>query len=410
MFSHDTLPSGPSWDDVQRLLATTEGSSPVAVRDRAILLLLSLYGCRAGELVSLRLEDLNWQREQIQFTRSKSSLKQVYPLTRSVGDAILRYLKEVRPNSSFREVFMSLNAPIRPLGRDALWWVVSRRLRNLGLSLRHYGPHALRHSCATRLLGQGFTMKEIGDHLGHRHPDATSVYAKVDLGGLAPSRGFRDWRSAMKLQLLIEQYVAFRRALGERCITNAGILKAFGRAVGPGIAISEVRADQVNAFLWGSGPVTSAWHVRYAALSGLYRYALTRGYAAESPLPISVPKRPPSLVPYIYTREELRRLLAATEATRHPLRRAEPQTLRAILLVLYGAGLRVGETRKLACEDVDLGSSIATVRDGKFFKSRLVPLAPQLVGVLCNTRRGDRPSTPPAIPKPPSSSVQAGPI
>jgi integrase/recombinase XerD len=190
MFSHDTLPSGPSWDDVQRLLATTEGNSPVAVRDRAILLLLSVYGCRAGEAVRLRLEDLDWQREQIQFTRSKSSLKQVYPLTRSVGDAILRYLKEVRPNSSLREVFMSLNAPVRPLGRDALWWVVSRRLRSLGLSLRHYGPHALRHSCATRLLEQGFTIKEIGDHLGHRHPDATSVYAKVDLAGLRQVAAF----------------------------------------------------------------------------------------------------------------------------------------------------------------------------------------------------------------------------
>jgi site-specific recombinase XerD len=190
MFSHDTLPSGPSWDDVQRLLAMTEGNSPVAIRDRAILLLLSIYGCRAGEAVRLRLEDLDWQREQIRFTRSKSSLHQVYPLSRSVGDAILRYLKEVRPNSSFREVFVSLNAPVRPLGRDALWWVVSRRLRSLGLSLRHYGPHTLRHSCATRLLEQGFTMKEIGDHLGHRHPDATSVYAKVDLAGLRQVAAF----------------------------------------------------------------------------------------------------------------------------------------------------------------------------------------------------------------------------
>jgi integrase/recombinase XerD len=203
----------------------------------------------------------------------------------------------------------------------------------------------------------------------------------------------------MKLQTLVEQYVAFRRALGERCITNAGILKAFGRAVGPEIAIAEVRAEQVEAFLRGSGPVTSAWHVRYAALSGLYRYALTRGYAAESPLPTSVPKRPPSLVPYIYTREELRRLLAATEATRHPLRRAEPQTLRAILLLLYGAGLRVGEARNLACEDVDLGSSIATVRDGQFFKSRLVPLAPQLVGVLAEYRAWRQAKYPSRDPK-----------
>lgn len=62
--------------------------------------------------------------------------------------------------------------------------MVALRLRALGVSLRHYGPHALRHACATHLLGQGFTLKQIGDHLGHRHPDTTRVYAKVDLAGL----------------------------------------------------------------------------------------------------------------------------------------------------------------------------------------------------------------------------------
>jgi integrase/recombinase XerD len=184
VFSLDTLPLAPSWNDVRRMLATTEGDAPLAIRDRAILLLLASYGCRAGEAVRLRLEDLDWQRELIHFTRSKSSQRQTYPLSHSVGDAILRYLKEVRPRTSAREVFLRMNAPLRPLTRDALWWVVSRRLRNLNLSLQHYGPHALRHACATHLLEQGASLKQIGDHLGHRHPDTTCIYAKVDLAGL----------------------------------------------------------------------------------------------------------------------------------------------------------------------------------------------------------------------------------
>jgi integrase/recombinase XerD len=184
VFSHDTLPSGPSWDDVQRLLATTEGDSSVAIRDRAILLLLSVYGCRAGEVVHLCLQDLDWQGELIHFTRSKTSRRQTYPLVRTVGDAILRYLREVRPQSSRHEVFLRLNAPFWPLTPGALWQVVSHRLRTLGLSLHHYGPHTLRHACATHLLEQGFSLKQIGDHLGHRHPDTTRLYAKVDLNGL----------------------------------------------------------------------------------------------------------------------------------------------------------------------------------------------------------------------------------
>ena len=202
----------------------------------------------------------------------------------------------------------------------------------------------------------------------------------------------------MKLQQLIDQYVAFRQALGERFTTNAGILRTFGRAVGMHVSIAEVRADQVSTFLCRGGPVTSAWHVRYSALRGLYRYAITRGYATVSPLPTVVPKRPPSFVPYIYSHEELRRLLGATEETSHPLRRAKPRTLRTILLLLYGAGLRVSEARKLACADVDLALSLITIRDTKFFKSRLVPLGPQLVQVLTDYqawRQANHPSRSP---------------
>jgi len=166
------------------LLAASEGDDPTAIRDRAILLLLSVYGCRCGEVIRLRLEDLDWQQERIYFTRPKASRVQTYPLSRVVGDAILRYLREVRPRSSYREVFLRLLAPIQPLQRAALWWVVSHRLRALGVTLHHKGPHALRHACATHLLEEGFTLKQIGDHLGHRRADTTRIYAKVDLTGL----------------------------------------------------------------------------------------------------------------------------------------------------------------------------------------------------------------------------------
>jgi integrase len=174
---------GPSWDDVRRLLATTEGDQPRNIRDRAMLMLLAIYGLRAGEVNRLRLEDFDWEHEVFRVVSSKTGRVRSYPLVRSVGDAILRYLQEVRPRSSHRELFLSLNAPLRPV-RTSLSGMVRDRLRSLHVSLPHYGAHVLRHACATRLLTAGLSLKEIGDQLGHTAPDSTRIYAKVDLVGL----------------------------------------------------------------------------------------------------------------------------------------------------------------------------------------------------------------------------------
>ena len=183
IFTQQSLPAGPSWDDVRRLLAMTEGDRPMDIRDRAILMLFATYGLRRGEVGRLQLSDFDWERELLSVVCSKTERTRLYPLIHPVGNAVLRYLKEVRPRSPHREVFLTLLHPIRPL-HTSVSHAVSRRLRRLGLDLPHYGPHALRHACATRMLSQGRTLKEIGDHLGHRKPDTTRIYAKVDLGGL----------------------------------------------------------------------------------------------------------------------------------------------------------------------------------------------------------------------------------
>ena len=183
VFSQASLPLGPSWDDVRRLLAMTEGDQPHDIRARPMLMLFAIYGLRAGEVNRLRLEDLDWEHELLSVVSSKTKRVRTYPLIRSVGDAILRYLREMRPHSSHRELFLSLHAPFRPLHATP-WCLVSRRLQSLGVSLPHYGPHALRHACAARLLAAGASLKEIGDQLGHVDPDTTRIYAKVDLVGL----------------------------------------------------------------------------------------------------------------------------------------------------------------------------------------------------------------------------------
>lgn len=182
-YRHEGLPIGPSWDDVKRLLAAVEGDRPAEIRDRAVLMLLAVYALRAGEVEALCLTHFDWEREVLFVPRGKSGPRS-YPLCRSVGDAVLRYLREVRPRSDRREVFLTLVPPYRPLTAKSLGTVVSRHFHALGLVLPHYGAHMLRHACASHLLSQGLSLKEIGDHLGHRSPDATRIYAKVDLAAL----------------------------------------------------------------------------------------------------------------------------------------------------------------------------------------------------------------------------------
>lgn len=184
MYSHEGLPLGPSWEDVKRLIAAARGDEPVAIRDRAMLLLLAVYGLRAGEVTALRLDDFDWEQEFLMVTYGKRQRPRTYPLCHPVGDAVLRYLREVRPRTDRREVFITVLAPFRPLDGATVGGMVSRRLHALGLTLPHYGAHVLRHACARHLLAQGLSLKEIGDHLGHQSPEATRIYAKVDLAAL----------------------------------------------------------------------------------------------------------------------------------------------------------------------------------------------------------------------------------
>lgn len=184
VYTHEGLPLGPSWDDVNKLIATAKGNEVVDLRDRALLLLLSVYGLRAGEVVALRLEDFDWARELLTITYGKQQRARSYPLCRPVGDAVLRYLREGRPRSDRREVFLTVLAPFRPMHLATVGGMVCRRLHALGLTLPHYGAHVLRHACARNLLAQGLSLKEIGDHLGHQSVDTTAIYAKVDLAAL----------------------------------------------------------------------------------------------------------------------------------------------------------------------------------------------------------------------------------
>jgi integrase/recombinase XerD len=188
-----------------------------------------------------------------------------------------------------------------------------------------------------------------------------------------------------------EQYGAFRRTLGERFEVNGRQLRAFCRFMGPDTTIAEVSSDKVSVFLAGRGPLTASWHVRYNALRGFYRYAVSRGLVATSPLPDVIPKRPPAFQAYIYSHAELKRLSNSIESCRRRRSDIDSPLLRCLFLLMYGAALRISEVLSLTVGDVNLANRILTIRDSKFFKTRLVPIGPntgQLLGEYA-TRRAD---------------------
>lgn len=179
MYSMVGLAEGPIWEQIQRLLSNLKTDRPRDIRDRAIILLLSVYGMRIGEVCGLTLDDVDWTQEKIRVRRPKSKRTQEFPLTAEVGNAIFKYLRKVRPRGSSRSLFLTLRQPYRPILTNGTSACIALHIRALGCKLPHYGPHSLRHACATHLLREGFSLKEIGDHLGHRSPRSTRIYAKV---------------------------------------------------------------------------------------------------------------------------------------------------------------------------------------------------------------------------------------
>jgi len=181
----------------------------------------------------------------------------------------------------------------------------------------------------------------------------------------------------MMLMDVIDNYLAQKRSLGMRFESPEALLRRFSRVMcNP--EIREITPEMVAAFLHGTGPLSAAWMFRHRVLSGFYRFAVSRGHAAFSPLPTTIPTLPPQQTPYVYSTEELRRLLDATSILKVRHRPQIPAIYRTLLLLLYGSGMRIGEALRLVLHDVDLTDQIITVRDTKFFKTRLVPIGPKL--------------------------------
>lgn len=187
----------------------------------------------------------------------------------------------------------------------------------------------------------------------------------------------------MKLGQLISQYITYRQSLGEKFKTNETYLKAFCRAMGSSTNIESISDDMLNNFLYGNAmEITSGWFVKHTALLGFYRYALARDYITEIPLPKILPKRPKPFVPYIYSKQELRRLFAAALTYQKNESYVQPYMVRIILILTYALGLRLCETLAIKLADIDMENKVVLIQQSKFYKSRLVPFNNQVAAII----------------------------
>lgn len=193
----------------------------------------------------------------------------------------------------------------------------------------------------------------------------------------------------MKLAEAVDAYLTLKRSLGAVFLAETRILRSFIRALGD-IPLDTIDRETTYAFCRGTGPATRWWERKHYAMRDFFTYLVTRGYMSALPLPEVIPRIPRSFVPYIYSREEIHRLLDATKILKDNRWPLQHITFRMLLLVLYGAGLRPSEGLRLRCCDVDLDDHLLAIWDTKFFKSRLVPIGAALVAALSTYRKARR--------------------
>lgn len=414
VYRGEQLPRAWPWPQVQALLGSIDRSEPGGQRDFALLYLAVAYGLRSGELVRLTLDDFDWKARTLRVLQSKTRQPLLLPLTDEAATVLIRYLRQARPRSAHRHVFLRRKAPHGPLQPIALYHVLARRIRRSGLNLPAGGGHRLRHSFALRLLQQGIPVKVIGDALGHRAMESTFVYLRLDVEALREvaqpvppalpgdpiTLVAANWRPCIRparrsrhlsahfhsrLAASLQRYVSLKRALGRSGRVEAAILRHwddFVRREYP--QADRVRGEMFRGWtrqLAHLSPNVSRSHQRVVRNFLLFH---ARDHTDTFlPDPATFPKPTPVVSPRLVSEAEMGRILEA--ARQLPCRPSNPlraETLRLGLILLFCCGLRRGELLQLRLGDIEDQETVLRIRQTKFYKSRLVPLAPTVTAEL----------------------------
>jgi integrase/recombinase XerD len=184
LYRLEQLPRALPWDTVTALLKSIDQKSAMGLRDYAMFLLIATYGLRASEVVAIGLDDIRWRQGSLRVHQRKTSSPLELPLTNEVSAALVKHLQRTPPAAPYRRAFLRMRAPIGLLKPTAITEAFQALVRRSGMEIPFNGPHCLRHSYAVRLLKNGTPLKTIGDILGHRTAESTSVYLRLATGDL----------------------------------------------------------------------------------------------------------------------------------------------------------------------------------------------------------------------------------
>ncbi len=184
VYRQERLRRALPWDTVCAFQASIDRSSAAGLRDYAMFSLMTAYGLRGCDIAGLKLTDIDWRAGEIHIQQSKTRQPLTLPLTDPVAEALIAYLRDARPRSSYRQLFLRVHAPIAPLKNQSAGYAFYYWIQHSDLNIPVQGVHCLRHSYALHLLRQGVSLKTIGDLLGHRSTQSTCEYLRLNVDDL----------------------------------------------------------------------------------------------------------------------------------------------------------------------------------------------------------------------------------
>jgi len=414
VYRGERLPRALPWTQVQTFIQSIDCSEPFGRRDFTLLYLAAAYGLRSKELVHLTLDDIDWTGGVLHIRQTKTRQTLQLPLTDEAAKVLIDYLRKARPKSSRRELFMRMRAPFIPLHPASVGDVLHHRLGCSGLDLPLFGMHVLRLSFATRLMQQGVSIKAIGDTLGHRDFESTSVYLRLDVddlrgvalpvpptpAGQAPELLLQSSLPRIRLARLprhlpagfnsrfavsLQRFLDLKRALGRIYLHEDTILRHWDDFIHRQYPrATKVRAEMFTEWTKTLLSMTSTGSRCFQrVLRNFLLFHAREHVSTFIPDRLTFPKAAPVVVPRLVSETEMGRVLAAARqlppSADNPLR---AETFCIGFLLLFCCGLRRGELMRLRLGDIQDEQTLLHIRLTKFHKSRLVPLSPSVTAEL----------------------------
>ena len=407
VYRGERLPRALPWKQVQAFIQSIDRSEPFGRRDFTLLYLAAAYGLRSGELVRLTLDDIDWSGGALRIRQTKTRQTLQLPLTDEAANVLIDYLRKARHKSPRRELFLRMRAPFIPLLPASVGDVLDHRLRCSRLGLPRFGTHVLRHSFATRLMQQGVSIKTIGDTLGHRDIESTSVYLRLnvsdlrtvalpvpknpagpsaklllakDLPRLRPARPARHLPARFRSRFApsLQRFVDLKQTLGRLYTSETQVLRHWDDFIYRHYSQARtVRAEMFTEWTPTLISLTSTGSRFFQRIVRNFLLFHAREHANTFiPDRLTFPKPAPVVAPRLVSETEMGRVLAAVRhlprSAANPLR---AETFYIGFLLLFCCGLRRGELMRLRLGDIQEEQTLLDIRLTKFHKSRLVPLS-----------------------------------